>query len=357
MLGIYGVILAYVNPITTVFKLGIPQYILTVDDENQLYNLNKIAVINSFLFLVIAGLISSVLNDNFKLLMFSLCFLKSSQMIRETFESNYIVSNHDSKLFKFIFIGNIFSIIIFLCFYYLFNNLSLSILSSGIVYLSFSLKDIFKIFNYKIELKVENQKINTLLKITLSKFLNSFKSSLPKLVGQTFLSLDNLGVLTLLQQGVNLLDIANNVLIKYNNRQIVKGFKNQSKIAIKRAVYGYVVPHIILLVVSCVFLISLGYDILSYIFNEKIASHNGLLIMLIFFKFISMLISFPKISFIIYDKVNITLILLLFYILLTTPFLFLSSSLNNIVIVLLIFELLLFIGFCFLSFNLFRVKC
>ena len=35
VVGVYGLILAYINPIITIFKLGIPQFILSNDDNGK----------------------------------------------------------------------------------------------------------------------------------------------------------------------------------------------------------------------------------------------------------------------------------------------------------------------------------
>ena len=81
-----------------------------------------------------------------------------------------------------------------------------------------------------------------------------------------------------------------------------------------------------------------------------------LLIWMVFFKFISMFSSFPKISFIVYNKVKITINVLIAHTLLISPFLFLSNSLQQIIIVLIVFEIILFLSLSFLNYKLFKLR-
>ena len=275
-------------------------------------------------------------------------------MIREALESSYIKNREENKLYSVIFIGNIFSVLFFLIIYYLFNNLSLSILAAGIIFLISSAFDVFKIFNSKSALKLKKSDFVPLIKITGTKFLNSFKSSLPRLVGQIVLTLDELGVFTLLQQSVNLLDILNNILMKSNNRQIVNGFFNHKKRIVKNAIVSYSIPLLVVLVISTIVLYFAGDVILEFVFNEKMSKYSTLLILMVFYKNISIICSIPKISFIIYNKVQITLSSLLIHALIISVFLLLSNSLLQLIIVLSFFELLLFLSLSIFSYKLFK---
>jgi len=195
-----------------------------------------------------------------------------------------------------------------------------------------------------------------LIKITGTKFLNSFKSSLPRVVGQIVLSLDELGVFTLLQQSVNLLDILNNILMKSNNRQIVNGFFNHKKRIVKNAIVSYSIPLLVVLVISTIVLYFAGDVILEFVFNEKMSKYSTLLILMVFYKNFSMISSLPKISFIIYNKVQITLSFLIIHALLTSVFLYLSNSLLQLIIVLIFFELLLLVALSIKSYKIFKIK-
>ena len=356
VVGIYGLILAYINPIITVFKLGIPQFILSIDDNSNENTYNKVLIFNCLVFIFLSFLVGLFLSHNYKWLFLSIVILKAGQMIREALESSYIKNREENKLYNVIFIGNIFSVLFFLIIYYLFNNLSLSILAAGIILLIFSALDIFKIFNSKSALKLKKSDFVTLIKITGTKFLNSFKSSLPRLVGQIVLSLDELGVFTLLQQSVNLLDILNNILMKSNNRQIVNGFFNHKKRIVKNAIVSYSIPLLVVLVISTIVLYFAGDVILEFVFNEKMSKYSTLLILMVFYKNFSMISSLPKISFIIYNKVQITLSFLIIHALLTSVFLYLSNSLLQLIIVLIFFELLLLVALSIKSYKIFKIK-
>ena len=282
--------------------------------------------------------------------------LKAMQMIRESFECSYIKNRQENKLFKFIFLGNLLSLLFFIIIYYLFNNLISSLFAAGIILLIFSVFDIFKIINSKLDLKLKKNDFVPLIKITGTKFLNSFKSSLPRLFGQIVLSFEELGVFTLLQQSVNLLDVLNNILMKSNNRLIVNGFSNHKKSIIIKAVVSYTIPLIVVMVTSIIILFFAGDVILEFVFNEKMSKYNMLLILMLFYKNLSMISSIPKISFIIYNKVQITLSFLIIHSIIISVFLFSSNSLSQLIIVLSFFELLLFLGLCIFSYKLFKIR-
>ena len=354
LVGVYGLILAYINPIITIFKLGIPQFILSIDDNFNENTYNKVLIFNCLVFTALSFLVGLFLSHDYKCLFLSTVILKAGQMIREALESNYIKNREENKLYSVIFIGNIFSVLFFLIIYYLFNNLSLSILAAGIIFLISSAFDVFKIFNSKSALKLKKSDFVPLIKITGTKFLNSFKSSLPRLVGQIVLTLDELGVFTLLQQSVNLLDILNNILMKSNNRQIVNGFFNHKKRIVKNAIVSYSIPLLVVLVISTIVLYFAGDVILEFVFNEKMSKYSTLLILMVFYKNISIICSIPKISFIIYNKVQITLSSLLIHALIISVFLLLSNSLLQLIIVLSFFELLLFLSLSIFSYKLFK---
>ena len=354
LVGVYGLILAYINPIITIFKLGIPQFILSIDDNFNENTYNKVLIFNCLVFTTLSFLVGLFLSHDYKCLFLSTVILKAGQMIREALESNYIKNREENKLYSVIFIGNIFSVLFFLIIYYLFNNLSLSILAAGIIFLISSAFDVFKIFNSKSALKLKKSDFVPLIKITGTKFLNSFKSSLPRLVGQIVLTLDELGVFTLLQQSVNLLDILNNILMKSNNRQIVNGFFNHKKRIVKNAIVSYSIPLLVVLVISTIVLYFAGDVILEFVFNEKMSKYSTLLILMVFYKNISIICSIPKISFIIYNKVQITLSSLLIHALIISVFLLLSNSLLQLIIVLSFFELLLFLSLSIFSYKLFK---
>lgn len=356
VVGIYGLILAYVNPIITIFKLGIPQFILSIDDNSNENTYNKVLIFNCLVFIILSFLVSLFLSHDYKWLFLSIVILKAGQMIREALESSYIKNREEKKLYNVIFIGNILSVLFFLIIYYLLNNLSLSILATGIILLTFSALDIFKIFSSKSALKLKKIDFVPLIKITGTKFLNSFKSSLPRLAGQIVLSLDELGVLTLLQQSVNLLDVLNNILMKTNNRLIVNGFFNHKKRIVKKAIVLYLIPLLVVLVISSIVLYFAGDDLLGFVFNEKMSKYSTLLIMMVFYKNLSMISSIPKISFIIYNKVQITLSFLIIHTLIISVFLFLSNSLLQLIIVLIFFELLLLVAFSIKSYKIFKIK-
>jgi len=139
VVGIYGLILAYINPIITVFKLGIPQFILSIDDNSNENTYNKVLIFNCLVFIFLSFLVGLLLSHDYKWLFLSIVILKAGQMIREALESSYIKNREENKLYNVIFIGNIFSVLFFLIIYYLFNNLSLSILAAGIILLIFLL--------------------------------------------------------------------------------------------------------------------------------------------------------------------------------------------------------------------------
>ena len=354
VVGVYGLILAYINPIITIFKLGIPQFILSIDDNFNENTYNKVLIFNCLVFTALSFLVGLFLSHDYKCLFLSTVILKAGQMIREALESSYIKNREENKLYSVIFIGNIFSVLFFLIIYYLFNNLSLSILAAGIIFLISSAFDVFKIFNSKSALKLKKSDFVPLIKITGTKFLNSFKSSLPRLVGQIVLTLDELGVFTLLQQSVNLLDILNNILMKSNNRQIVNGFFNHKKRIVKNAIVSYSIPLLVVLVISTIVLYFAGDVILEFVFNEKMSKYSTLLILMVFYKNISIICSIPKISFIIYNKVQITLSSLLIHALIISVFLLLLNFLLQLIIVLSFFELLLFLSLSIFSYKLFK---
>ena len=356
LVGVFGLMMAYINPITTVFKLGISQFILSLDDNSDVYPYNKILIFNTLIFISLSFLASYFISNDYKYFFLSLSVLKSGQMIRETFESNYIKNREESKLFYFIFLGNVFSILFFLILYYFFTNLNLSILGAGIILLMFSANDIFKTFKSKVDLKFQKNKVSPLLKITASKFLNSFKASLPRIVGKIVLSFEELGVLTLLQQSINFLDIINNTLLKSNNRLIVRGLLERSNNIIKKAILNYLTPMLVFWLFLSIVLFFTGNKLLELVFNEDMSKFYVLLIWMVFFKFISMFSSFPKISFIVYNKVKITINVLIAHTLLISPFLFLSNSLQQIIIVLIVFEIILFLSLSFLNYKLFKLR-
>lgn len=356
VVGVYGLILAYINPIITIFKLGISQFILSIDDNSNENAYNKVLIFNCLVFITLSFLVSFFLNQDYKWLFMAVSILKAMQMIRESFESSYVKNRQENKLFKFIFLGNIFSLLFFIIIYYLLNNLILSLFAAGIILLIFSVFDIFKIINSKLDLKLKKNDFVPLIKITGTKFLNSFKSSLPRLFGQIVLSFEELGVFTLLQQSVNLLDVLNNILMKSNNRLIVNGFSNHKKSIIIKAVVSYTIPLIVVMVTSIIILFFAGDVILEFMFNEKMSKYNMLLILMLFYKNLSMISSIPKISFIIYNKVQITLSFLIIHSIIISVFLFSSNSLSQLIIVLSFFELLLFLGLCIFSYKLFKIR-
>ena len=143
--------------------------------------------------------------------------------------------------------------------------------------------------------------------------------------------------------------------MKWNNRRFVKGFFNYEKRIIKKTIISYLIPLLVVLVISIIVIYFAGDVLLKFIFNEKMSKYSTLLILMVFYKNLSIISSIPKISFIIYNKVQITLGFLISHALIISGFLFLSNSLLQLIIVLLFFELLLLLGLSIFSYKIFKI--
>ena len=122
----------------------------------------------------------------------------------------------------------------------------------------------------------------------------------------------------------------------------------------RNAIVSYSMPLLVVMVISTIVLYFAGEVILEFVFNEKMSKYSTLLILMVFYKNLSMICSIPKISFIIYNKVQITLRILLVHAVIISVFLFASNSLLQVIIVLSFFEILLFLSLSIFSYKLFK---
>lgn len=368
--GIYGVYSAFINSFYQLFKFGVPKVILASSTESNVRSYVRLGGLLAFCLFVILALIINGLHfvtdydalgieDNENLYFFlSILIYRSLQLFREVCHSFYLQNESTMLYWQSMFNGNIGALFAFAVSLYVANSPLYGFAGASIVFVLFSLRDYRKIFLNKSDFLEDESPVKNLalLKIALSDFLNSFKSSLPRILLAEVLSYTIAGVYTAIQQAVALLEILNQAFLKYYNRDIVDslrlGVKRKFLVTALRIVGLIVITSMGSLIV-CYFL---GEPLLTFAFNDNYTDYKGVLLLLIVLRSLNMMTSLPKFILIIQNKVSIGIILNIVMLSASVPFLFSASSISVFIVYLITFETLYLVSLTLYNRQILRIK-
>jgi O-antigen/teichoic acid export membrane protein len=315
--GLFGVYSALINLMYQFFKLGIPKIILASPTESNVNSYVLLGALLSLSLFTLGGVIaySVYLADDVYSLGFGvaknlvffifLLMYRSLQLLREVFHAYYLKSENINIYWNSMFYGNLMALLVFGSIVLFIDNPTIGFAGVSISFLVFSLVDYNIIVTKNRDSSKEKVKISysSLLKVALSDFINSFKTSLPRILIAEVLSYSVAGVYTAIQQAVALLEVLNQVFLKQFNRDIVTSIRNGSKqLFFKTAIK---IGSLIFLVFSVSFIVCsfFGEILLTIAFSEEYAEYKSVLLWLVALRAINMIGSLPKFVLIVRNKI------------------------------------------------------
>ncbi len=315
--GLFGVYSALINSMYQFFKLGIPKIILASASETNVSSYVLLGALLSLVLFTLGGFIAYSVylsNDvyslgfgvasNLAFFMFLLLY-RSLQLLREVFHAFYLKNEKINIYWYSMFYGNLTALSVFGLILLITDNPTIGFAGVSISLLVFSLVDYKIIFSENRDRFREKVKISysSLVKVALSDFLNSFKTSLPRILIAEVLSYRVAGVYTAIQQAVALLEVLNQVFLKQFNRDIVTSIRNGSKQLFFRTAIKIV--SLIFIVSSLSFIVCyfFGETLLTIAFSEEYAEYKSVLLWLVALRAINMIGSLPKFVLIVRNKI------------------------------------------------------
>jgi O-antigen/teichoic acid export membrane protein len=351
--GLFGVYSALINSMYQFFKLGIPKIILASASEINVRSYVQLGALLSLSLFTLGGMIaySVYLADDVYSLGFGvasnlaffvfLLLYRSLQLIREVYHAFYLKNENIDIYWNSMFYGNITALLVFGTILLFADKPAFGFAGASLSLLIFSLVDYKVIFSKTKDNSKEKVKISysSLLKVALADFLNSFKTSLPRILIADVLSYSIAGVYTAIQQAVALLEVLNQVFLKQFNRDIVTSIRNGSKqMFFKTAmkIFGLIFLVFSLSFIVCYFF---GEILLTIAFSDEYAEYKSVLLWLVAIRALDMIGSLPKFVLIVRNKIFRGVIASVITFAVFIPFMYGAQTITDFFIILFILEI------------------
>ena len=353
VVGLYGVMSALINPCYQLLKLGLPKVILASNNETDVWPLVQLGLLSAAL-LVPTGLSLALaialfgLSNDFditsasKLWLFvALLILKALQLGREVIHSLYLQSSNQTLFWRSMFGGNVCSLLVFTAVICSSSSPTSSFFGIVFILTLFTIYDLRQLRgNFSTSFSISALNWRQLSRVSVSDFLVSLRTSIPRVILAETLSYSLAGIFTGIQQAVALLEILNQALLKFYNRHLVQAIHQQNRTLLVKTITRIVTLMLLTVGVSYVVVLHFGDFLLALAFDETFVAYQDILLLLIALRALNMLASIPKFVLIIRDKVTSGIIIGTITLLIAIPFLHASASLQDFVTILIVSEVI-----------------
>ena len=241
VVGLFGVLSALINPCYQLLKLGIPKVILASNDDTNVWPFVQLGLLFAILLvpmgLTLAFVIdlfgfsndSEISNVSQSWFFLALILLKALQLGREVIHSYYLQSSNQAKFWQSMFGGNVCSLIVFAIIICSASSPASPFFGVVAVLVLFTIYDLRELGgSLSITLSTSAVNWKQLTKVSVSDFLVSLRTSIPRVILAETLSYSLAGIFTGIQQAVALLEILNQALLKLYNRHLVQSIHQEN---------------------------------------------------------------------------------------------------------------------------------